>query len=408
MYTLALNKGDSNTAQIIKSELDRKRSPGETDRIRREIEQKRSAEEDANEARALAAQKSQFLTGQAPTAAPATAAAPNGAASLMAPPGSPFAIERGALPSGSSFEAAPEAPPTPVLSQAQIAEMFRTEPYVTGGGRSNLGLAGLASGTYKPSTDALDAQRKDIQGRKYDTAAEYEKLGIGAASKAQEAKINKQLDELPKDKRFAAMMALSEAGFRMAGTASKPGATFLGAAAEGGTEGLKSYTASRKDIRDREERLGDKQGALAQTREDLARLAADKDEALRRGDRDQLQQIALKEAELKSEESRLSLQLRDSAANRSAMMARDQDPTRKMTSLYYQLMLNGETEKADRVLEAMTAADRRLIETDRKARAAMDREIYKNENKDNIFGNLSGLGGGGYSGYKVFGPKAGS
>ena len=71
-------------------------------------------------------------------------------------------------------------------------------------------------------------------------------------------------------------------------------------------------------------------------------------------------------------------------------------------------MLNGETEKADRVLEAMTAADRRLIETDRKARAAMDREIYKNENKDNIFGNLSGLGGGGYSGYKVFGPKAGS
>ena len=291
---------------------------------------------------------------------------------------------------------APAVPPAPMMSQAELDQMFRTDPYVTGGG-GGAGLASLARGTYKPSTDALAAQLKDVQGRKYDTAADYAKAGIGVTSRAQEAKINKELEKMPEDKRFAALMALSEAGFRMAGAASKPGATFLGAAAEGGTEGLKSYAAGRKELREREERLGDKASALAQAREDLTRAAMDRDAALRRGDQEQAQQISIKMAELESKMRETELQMRDSAANRSAMLARDQDPTRRMQALYYKLKLAGEDEKAARVLEAMTASDRRLLQE--QMRAASAEEIARLRLQgNNPFG---GFGGGNYAGFKL-------
>lgn len=327
--------------------------------------------------------------------------APAGSMTTFTPtpasPGSPFDIAGNLMPQPSPFGGAQgvQGFSAPTMSQAELRELLRTDPYVSGGG-GGAGIASLARNAYRPATDALAAQLKDIQGRKYDTAADYEKAGIGAASKAQEERIQKDLAKMPEDKRFAALMALSEAGFRMAGEASKPGATFLGAAAAGGTEGLKSYVAGRKELREREERLGDKQSALAEKREELRRAALDQDAALRRGDQKSAQEIAVKIAELESDARKLEIQMRDSAATRQTMLARDQDPNRRMTSAYYQAKLSGNEPRAQQILAAIAeirGVDVQLL----KAQLDADSRIKSAEiraTQSNPFSALGGLGGG--------------
>jgi hypothetical protein len=332
----------------------------------------------------------------APPAAPPAAPQPAEGISAESLAGSPFDIAGNLMPQPSPFGGAQgvQGFSAPTMSQAELDEMFRTDPYVAGGG-GRAGIASLSTGVYKPSIDAIEAQRKDIQGRKYDTAADYEKLGIGAASKAQEAKINKELEKMPEDKRFAALMALSEAGFRMAGEASKPGATFLGSAAAGGTEGLKSYTASRKELREREERLGDRQFALAEKRDELRRAAVDQDAALRRGDQKSAQELAIKIAELESDARKLEIQMQDSAATRQTMLARNQDPDRELTAAYYKADLSGNTALANRILEVLAkrrnvdaSVVRAQIEAQSREQAALNRN--QNQNMFGQFGNIPG------------------
>lgn len=353
---------------------------------------------------------------QAPAAAPVTPAAPApalqpaGGISAASLAGSPFDIAGGLMPQPSPFGGAQGMREfsAPAMSQAELRELLRTDPYVAGGG-GGAGIASLARNAYRPATDALAAQLKDIQGRKYDTAADYEKAGIGAASKAQEERIQKDLAKMPEDKRFAALMALSEAGFRMAGEASKPGATLLGSAAAGGTEGLKSYVAGRKELREREERLGDKQSALAEKREELRRAALDQDAALRRGDQKSAQEIAIKIAELQSDANKLEIQMRDSASNRAAMLARDQDPNRRMTSAYYQAKLSGNEPRAQQILAAMAeirGVDVQLLKAQLDAESRIKSAEIRAQ-QSNPFSALGGLGAI-PPGYSVIGPKAGT
>lgn len=108
-----------------------------------------------------------------------------------------------------------------------------------------------------PAADALPSRQVATPKQEAKTTEDYyeerrkfrEKEGIGKAAQdytkfltEQEQKLEKEFGE---DKR----MAFAQIGFRMAQAASRPGATFLGAMAEGAMTGAEAMTALKKEYR---------------------------------------------------------------------------------------------------------------------------------------------------------------
>jgi hypothetical protein len=337
----------------------------------------------------------------AAAAAPATAAPPATAAAPAMSPGaapfdSPFAIERGAMPrfgfSGMPQDSAPQ-PSSPPMSAAQINELFGTSQQ-TAGNRSDSGGGGmsLTSSVYKPTQNAISDQLTELRGRKYDSLADMQKAGIGQEAQARQAKIQKELDRLPEDKKFAALMALSEAGFRMAGAASKPGASFLGSAAEGGAEGLKSLISGRKEFRERTERLEDKRSDLALSQEAIKRTAMERDDAMRRGDTESAQRLSIELAKLESEGRKLEFEAREGRANRAAISAKDKDGRKELEKLYITRELAGDKAGAQQalgMLSELTGIDTRALVAQINAKARL--EVAE---ENNIIRQLGGVGSG--------------
>ena len=76
-----------------------------------------------------------------------------------------------------------------------------------------------------------------------------EKEGIGAAAAKRAEALTKEESQLQKEYGKDKMLAFAEAGFRMAGAASRPGATFLGAFGEGAITGTQALRALNKEKR---------------------------------------------------------------------------------------------------------------------------------------------------------------
>ena len=80
------------------------------------------------------------------------------------------------------------------------------------------------------------------------TAAQ-KKEGIGEAARKREEYLTNEEARLKKEYGSDKMLAFAEAGFKMAGAASRPGATFFGALAEGAMSGTQALRALNKEQR---------------------------------------------------------------------------------------------------------------------------------------------------------------
>jgi hypothetical protein len=79
--------------------------------------------------------------------------------------------------------------------------------------------------------------------------ATQQKEGIGEAARKREEYLTNEEARLKKEYGSDKMLAFAEAGFKMAGAASRPGATFLGALSEGAMSGTQALRALNKEQR---------------------------------------------------------------------------------------------------------------------------------------------------------------
>jgi len=91
-----------------------------------------------------------------------------------------------------------------------------------------------------------------------------ESEGLGKARAERMAYLTNEEKNLAKEFGSDKMLAFAEAGFRMAGAASRPGATFLGALAEGAMSGTQALRALNKEYRLNKRTIND---AMYQLRE---------------------------------------------------------------------------------------------------------------------------------------------
>lgn len=123
--------------------------------------------------------------------------------------------------------------------------------------------AGMNLATANEGIKLLEQQVKELRDAKpEDREARYRAAGIEDMTPAQLKKIQERIDGLSGDKKRDAYLALAQAGFKMAAAASRPGATFLGALAEGAGEGGKMLGDINKEYRTLQSDLEDKVMAL--------------------------------------------------------------------------------------------------------------------------------------------------
>lgn len=108
------------------------------------------------------------------------------------------------------------------------------------------GAGGVAIGQIKRPT--AEAPKESSEYLK-EIQALRESQGLGKTRKERMEYLTKTEQELAKEYGADRMLAFAEAGFRMAGAASRPGATFLGALAEGAMSGTQALRALNKEQR---------------------------------------------------------------------------------------------------------------------------------------------------------------
>jgi hypothetical protein len=204
-----------------------------------------------------------------------------------------------------------------------------------------------------------------------------EKEGIGKAAQdytkfltEQEQKLDKEFGE---DKR----MAFAQIGFRMAQAASRPGATFLGAMAEGAMTGAEAMTALKKEYRRTQLQLRQAQLDLTRSQEMEKMGDYDKASAIRADAENRAADLWYKSEALKNDAAKIqatnmntSAQLEANAAYRDeAMNQRRVEQRNKILGDDLQYMnarakLNSAVEAGDDKAAAAYQAKLRAIEAD--------------------------------------------
>lgn len=233
----AEKSGDFNTATVLRGQLRRMMTGSETSMAPpepRDIGQAIRDSVEARVARDFPNRRPIEFKNTLETAAPAPTqgAVPTTGGPLAVSPFSTFGSMMSAgrtdpfgRPVSQDLVAAPPAPPRGERGAG-------TE--VVSGGR----FKRFAEEAPKESTEYL----KEIQ-------ALRESQGLGKARKERMEYLTKTEQELAKEYGSDKMLAFAEAGFRMAGAASRPGATFLGALAEGAMSGTQALRALNKEQR---------------------------------------------------------------------------------------------------------------------------------------------------------------
>lgn len=184
------------------------------------------------------------------------------------------------------------APPSPVST---AANPFATGPTSTGGSGFDVNLIGgrfdafgrpvvqdqaivpapardvAAAPAGKRTAPATTGLRRMTEEQPKDTKSYLQELkdlreseGLGKARAERMAYLTNEEKNLAKEFGSDKMLAFAEAGFRMAGAASRPGATFLGALSEGAMSGTQALRALNKEYQLNKRTIND---AMYQLRE---------------------------------------------------------------------------------------------------------------------------------------------
>jgi hypothetical protein len=301
--------------------------------------------------------------------------------------------------------AAATAPATTPVNPAAVAAAMpkgpptrpgkRPEPFVSLAGDmgdqqgARMPGAGMNLGTANEGIKLLEQQVKDLQKLKpEDREARYRAAGIEDMTPAQLKKIQERIDGLSGDKKRDAYLALAQAGFKMAAAASRPGATFLGALAEGAGEGGKMLGDINKEYRALQSDLEDKVMALQRYQQQRREGQIDRDIEFERETAKDIRGLQKDIANAKTEAERFGvttqLQREQIEASRERGGRVEEDLKKKIVFAKTQK----ERDAAMKLLADLRGIDVRILAEQLKAEAAADREAAKNS-----FGGLGGIGG---------------
>jgi hypothetical protein len=168
--------------------------------------------------------------------------------------------------------------------------------------------AGMSLATANEGVKLLEQQVKELRDAKpEDREARYRAAGIEDMTPTQLKKIQERIDGLSGDKKRDAYLALAQAGFKMAAAASRPGATFLGALAEGAGEGGKMLGDINKEYRALQNDLEDKVMSLQRYQQQRREGQIDRDIDFERETRKEIRGIESKIADTKTEAERFGV-----------------------------------------------------------------------------------------------------
>lgn len=280
--------------------------------------------------------------------------------------------------------AIPKGPPTRSGKQS--------EPFVSFAGDqqgARMPGAGMSLATANEGVKLLEQQVKELRDAKpEDREARYRAAGIEDMTPAQLKKIQERIDGLSGDKKRDAYLALAQAGFKMASAASRPGATFLGALAEGAGEGGKMLGDINKEYRALQNDLEDKVMSLQRYQQQRREGQIDRDIDFERETRKEIRGIESKIADTKTEAERFGvttqLQREQIAASRDRDNKVEEDLKKKIVFAKTQK----ERDAAMKLLADLRGIDVRILAEQLRAEAAADRDAAKNS-----FGGLGGIGG---------------
>ncbi len=245
--------------------------------------------------------------------------------------------------------------------------------------------AGMNLGTANEGIKLLEQQVKDLQKLKpEDREARYRAAGIEDMTPAQLKKIQERIDGLSGDKKRDAYLALAQAGFKMAAAASRPGATFLGALAEGAGEGGKMLGDINKEYRALQNELEDKVMALQRYQQQRREGQIDRDIDFERETAKEIRGLQKDIAGAKTEAERFGvttqLQREQIAASSDRGGRVEEDLKKKIVFAKTQK----ERDAAMKLLADIRGIDVRLLE----AQLKIEADAAKNS-----FGGLGGIGG---------------
>jgi len=247
--------------------------------------------------------------------------------------------------------------------------------------------AGMNLGTANEGIKLLEKQVKDLQKLKpEDREARYRAAGIEDMTPAQLKKMQERIDGLSGDKKRDAYLALAQAGFKMAAAASRPGATFLGALAEGAGEGGKMLGDINKEYRALQNELEDKVMSLQRYQQQRREGQIDRDIDFERETAKEIRGLQKDIAGAKTEAERFAvttqLTREQIAASRDRGGKVEEDLKKRIVFAKTQK----ERDAAMKVLADLRGIDVRILAEQLKAEAAADREAMKN----NPLGMFSG------------------
>jgi hypothetical protein len=249
--------------------------------------------------------------------------------------------------------------------------------------------AGMSLATANEGIKLLEQQVKELRDAKpEDREARYRAAGIEDMTPAQLKKMQERIDGLSGDKKRDAYLALAQAGFKMAAAASRPGATFLGALAEGAGEGGKMLGDINKEYRALQSDLEDKVMSLQRYQQQRREGQIDRDIDFERETRKEIRGIESKIADTKTEAERFGvttqLQREQIEASRERGGRVEEDLKKKIVFAKTQK----ERDAAMKLLADLRGIDVRILAEQLRAEAAADRDAAKNS-----FGGLGGIGG---------------
>ena len=305
----------------------------------------------------------------APEAAPAQSAVPG--TSVANPYANPAAA-------GSAFDALVEQARAGVRQEAAPPAPPRREaPAPSMGGFQRMEL---------PVAKSRDQFYEELK-------AAQQKEGIGEALRKREEYLTSEEARLKKEYGSDKMLAFAEAGFKMAGAASRPGATFLGALAEGAMSGTQALRALNKEQRASRRAMDEARFQLAEAAEQR-KLGNMRDATiLSEKAKEQYEQAQKYNMELNKDITMLNMQLGASREN-ALIAAGDRAESRALAGKSFQL--EGLRAQIDSAQKRLTQAAK-SIEPDAAAKvAAIEREIaFYNKQIAELGGTPSYSGAGG-------------
>jgi hypothetical protein len=238
-----------------------------------------------------------------------------------------------------------------------------------------------------PATTGLrrmtEEQPKDTKSYLQELKDLRESEGLGKARAERMAYLTNEEKNLAKEFGSDKMLAFAEAGFRMAGAASRPGATFLGALSEGAMSGTQALRALNKEYRLNKRTIND---AMYQLREaDETEKEGDIKTALNMRENAKARLLEAEKFNMNLENDLMVMNMRISGAERVAQI---QSGGRGSTSGFRQMQL-----QLKALQDAKGQADRIYLQTqltNPKAAADAKQESERLQQQINALVGLSG------------------